>query len=76
VAGALIAFHQTMKNEITTPSASTAPIESTQLPVTPRILRKNPLAHLMGKPDERVTSNPIPVHSKMELSGSVLSNAA
>ncbi|MEO6992098.1 MAG: hypothetical protein ABI273_00590 [Lacunisphaera sp.] len=65
-----------MKNEITAPLASVAPIASTHLPVTPRILRRNPLAHLMGKPDERVTTNGILVRDKMELAGSVLSNAA
>jgi hypothetical protein len=67
-----------MKNEITSPLASAAaPIVSTNLPVTPpRILRRNPLAHLMGKPDEKVTNTGIPVSHKMELSGSVLSNAA
>jgi hypothetical protein len=67
-----------MKNEITAPLApAAAPIVSTTLPVTPpRILRRNPLAHLMGQPEERVTNNGMPLPHKMELSGSALSNAA
>lgn len=65
-----------MKNEITAPLASAAPIASTRLPVAPRILRRNPLAHLMVKPDDTVTTNGILVHDKRELAGSALSNAA